>query len=508
MAAQRATVTQRITASRLYSHLACSHRVAMDVVGDPAQRDPVGPFLQLLWERGIAHERDVVSALGLPLTDLSMLSADEKEAATRAAIGRREPLIYSGRLSIDELLGEPDLLRLENGGYVAIDIKSGAGREGGDEGEEEGRPKKSYGVQIALYTDILGRMNISAGRYGYIRDVHNRELRYDLDRKLGPKSDSLWEIYLNARAELIATLEAPNLSLPALSSCCKQCVWSSACFATLKQSQDLTLIPELGRTARDAMRDEFPALKDLASANVERFIKGGQTRFRGVGARRLRRFHQRAALQLSREPAPYLTRAIEWPVAGTQLFLDIETDPMRDLCYLHGFVVRDGGDNSSERFHGVFMEDLSHGAERDAFADAMALVRQHPDAILVHYSKYERTHYRKLREKYPEVATEIEIEQLFAGPRALDLYEKVRTDSEWPTHDFSVKTLAKFCGFAWRDADPSGASSIEWFDQWARSGDPALRQRLLEYNEDDCRAMRVVLDAMREFAVSGGPGID
>ncbi len=145
-------------------------------------------------------------------------------------------------------------------------------------------------------------------------------------------------------------------------------------------------------------------------------------------------------------------------------------------------------------------------AECDAFADALALFRQYPDATVVHYSKYERTQYRKLQEKYPQVATRDEIDQLFAGPRALDLYEKVRADSEWPTHDLSIKSLAKFCGFAWRDADPSGASSIEWFDQWARGADPALRQRLLDYNEDDCRATRVVLDAMKGFEVR--PAVD
>jgi predicted RecB family nuclease len=34
-----------------------------------------------------------------------------------------------------------------------------------------------------------------------------------------------------------------------------------------------------------------------------------------------------------------------------------------------------------------------------------------------------------------------------------------------------------------------GAASIEWFDRWIKTGDPAIRQRILDYNEDDCRAM-------------------
>jgi uncharacterized protein len=66
-----------------------------------------------------------------------------------------------------------------------------------------------------------------------------------------------------------------------------------------------------------------------------------------------------------------------------------------------------------------------------------------------------------------------------------------------------VKTLAQYCGFEWRDENPSGAASIEWFHRYVTEGDPALKQRILDYNEDDCRAMRVVLDRMREMEVRG-----
>ena len=223
-----------------------------------------------------------------------------------------------------------------------------------------------------------------------------------------------------------------------------------------------------------------------------------------MGPASLRKFQRRAALQTAPRPKPYLVKPVDWPVAATELFFDIETDPMRDLCYLHGFVIREQGRTDEER------------------SSASSRTRPHPQpnvphsrrpwrvfaacgALVVHYSKYERTEYRKLARKYPEITTEAEIEALFARPRAFDLYcDVVRPASEWPTHDFSIKSLAKFCGFGWRDQDPSGASSIEWFDRWAKTGDPALRARLLEYNEDDCRAMRVVMDAMKGFAVRAG----
>jgi hypothetical protein len=71
--------------------------------------------------------------------------------------------------------GVPDLLRKEEGGYVAGDIKSGAGEEGGSE-VENGKPKVHYAVQVALYTDILEKLGRSSGRKPFIWDIHGAEL--------------------------------------------------------------------------------------------------------------------------------------------------------------------------------------------------------------------------------------------------------------------------------------------------------------------------------------------
>ena len=90
----------------------------------------------------------------------------------------------------------------------------------------------------------------------------------------------------------------------------------------------------------------------------------------------------------------------------------------------------------------------------------------------------------------------------FDKAHAVDLYhDVVESGSEWPTNNFSIKTLAKYLGFAWRDENPSGAASIEWYSRWEETRDPALRARLLAYNEDDCRATRVLLEGLRRLPV-------
>jgi len=492
-----------ITASMLYNHLVCPHRVAMDAFADPGTRDPVSPFIEMLWARGNKYEAQVAGTLGEPFVDLSALVGEDKEAATRAAIAAGERLIYNGRLSDGGLLGEPDLLRREGDGYVAIDIKSGAGEEGGGE-DEPGKLKTAYGVQIALYTDLLIRLGVASGRYGYILDVHGEEVRYDLDAPLSKRDaeDTVWSRYLEARLEVgRLLLHREPASRPALASVCKLCVWRSACLAAVRAADDLTLLPELGRAKRDALCAAFPTVHALAEAGVTRYVRGARTEFPGIGADTLTKLQARAALLVRPQSSPYFRERVALPPTGLELFFDIETDPLRELCYLHGFVVRERGDPTTERFVAFFAEPETPEAERDAFAAAWAFIEQHPEAALVYYSKYERTVYRALAEKYPEVCRREAVDALFASERAFDLYFDAVKKSEWPTTDYSVKTLAKYCGFAWRDTDPSGASSIQWFDEWVNTRDPAVKQRILDYNEDDCVAMRVVLDRMRGMRV-------
>jgi hypothetical protein len=113
----------------------------MDLFEDPAKRDPVNAFVELLWERGSVVERERIAGLDVEFVDLQTLTTQEKGCRTRETMAAGAPLIYGGRIEADDLLGEPDLLRKEGVGYVPGDIKSGAGEEGGDGADDEGHPK-------------------------------------------------------------------------------------------------------------------------------------------------------------------------------------------------------------------------------------------------------------------------------------------------------------------------------------------------------------------------------
>jgi predicted RecB family nuclease len=449
-----------VTASVLYNLVHCPQRVALDAFGAITARDDINPFVKLLWERGTLFEKETIAKLKQPFLDLSGFERDENERRTLEAMQRGEPLIYAGRISAANLVGAPDLLRKEAGGYVPGDIKSGAGEEGASD-DADGKPKIHYAVQLALYVDILERLGLSAGRHGFVWDIHGEEVAYDFTTPQGPrKPEPLWDEYQWALSEAQAILARTATPQAAYASVCKLCHWYNHCVEELTRLDDLTLIPFLGRPIRDAMQETVPTIGDLAASNPDAYVKGTKTAFKGLGADRLKLFHARATMLKHRD-----------------------------------------GRNDQEKFIHFFADGVTPEAERDAFAAAFAYFNGQADALIYYYSKYERTIYRKLQGKFPAVCSPEDIERLFDPSRAVDLYgDVVIKATEWPTRDHSIKTLAKYLGFTWRDTHPSGAASVEWFDRWCRDRDPAVKQRILEYNEDDCRATRVLLDGIRQLA--------
>ena len=410
----------------------------------------------------------------------------------------------AGEFSPKGCLGDPDLLRKQESGYVAGDIKSGSGEEGP---EDNSKPKVHYAVQLGLYTDILERKGLSAGRHAFVWDIHGREVPYDFQTPYGKRSPrTLWQDYEDALREAQAIISKSMATLPAFGAVCKLCHWYTACVKRLKETNDLTMIPELGRSKRDVMYGQRP---DRCPVREHRSGKLCKRRARACSPESdpIRSGNSTSARNSCRRKTVKHIRArpIVFPRHERELFFDIEVDPMRDICYLHGFVERLRCDNASEKFVSTFSEAATPEAEKKAFADAWHYIQECQPCTIYYYSKYERTIYRALQEKYPDVCSADDIEQLFDPGNAIDLYnDVVKKTTEWPTWDFSIKTLAKYLGFSWRDTHPSGAASIEWFHRWIELADPAIRQRILDYNEDDCRATRVLRDALENLPVIAG----
>lgn len=124
-----------------------------------------------------------------------------------------------------------------------------------------------------------------------------------------------------------------------------------------------------------------------------------------------------------------------------------------------------------------------------------------------HYTQAEDRCMRHLAKKHAgtEGVPSVDEVDAFLGSDAwVDLYPILTKSLVWPTDDHSLKSLAKYVRFMWRDTDPSGANSTLWYQ---KASDPNLSEderkrwqtRLLQYNEDDVQATAALVDFVDRF---------
>lgn len=98
------------------------------------------------------------------------------------------------------------------------------------------------------------------------------------------------------------------------------------------------------------------------------------------------------------------------------------------------------------------------------------------------------------------------VDALLASDQWVDMRDVVTTQVLTP-FGTGLKSLATYAGFTWRDDDPGGEQSLAWYELATVDPDEevraANRQRVLEYNDDDCRATR----HLRDWLEREGPSL-
>ena len=185
----------------------------------------------------------------------------------------------------------------------------------------------------------------------------------------------------------------------------------------------------------------------------------------------------------------------EWPAvpsADIEIDFDIEWD--RDgRIYQWGLRVRDGQDESTARYDpGVSFDPLDEAAEfelAERFADTLEahLLAAEADGRTVaiyHWTTPEVTRTRR----FPRVAALLE-------GRTVDLCAWMNKEFR-VRESFSLKDVAKNCGFSWGVEDAGGFMSLEKIARARGNGPDAAgaRQWCLDYNEADVAAQAAIRD--------------
>ncbi|MFH1896362.1 MAG: TM0106 family RecB-like putative nuclease [bacterium] len=492
-----------LTASKLQDYLVCPHRVWRDEFGPMGEKEKkVNPFVELLWEKGVWREREVIKNISsdqyLDLnTNETLKRRFEK---TLQAMGAGAPLIYQGVLHFENMIGIPDLLqKTSKGNYVPIDIKSARGYK--QAGTNTQKLKERYVVQLCMYVELLQKLGLTRQTHGYIYDSDNKLVLYEGGRLISRRNrKTCRQFYLETKQAVWELMNGWASNRPALTGDCALCPWSKSCLRWCKESSDLTNIFYLGRSKRKVLNQDLgiTTVKDAGQIDVEKEIKRRclhSDYLYGMGRKTLTAIKRRGGV-LTRGNGPLVYRKYSLPTAKYELFFDIEDDPTQSFVYLHGFWERGPG---GSRFVCFTAKESGQQSEKDAFKKAINYILSFPqeDISLYYYSGHEKTMYRKLQEMYPDVVSKEEIEKLFGRKNSIDLYSDIIYKSvDWPLSSYSLKEIASYLGFKWRDESPSGAESIIWYHEYLRSKDEKVLQRILDYNEDDCKATMVIKMAL------------
>ncbi|MFQ5935416.1 MAG: TM0106 family RecB-like putative nuclease [Acidiferrobacterales bacterium] len=473
-----------ITAQDLYNHTKCAHRVYLDANGDPAERAKANAFVRLLWEMGLQAELEYIQALGdvayENLQPLPLATACDRTAELMA--GSVE-LIFQGAIRAGHWVGRPDLLikrndassRLGNYYYEPVEIKAGRGWE-----KRDGKKiafKEHYAFQIMFYRKILERIQDYAPPLGRIINVDMETEQFD-----PTKFEQTFEAAL---AEVERLVGGEQISEPVLGSICHLCHWYPKCRRWVEGTGDPSGLYFVGKQKFDLKRVGLASIRDIAAMDVEDYVEAPK-KIPRMGKASLARIKKRAQVMLDGRPA--IRPGYAFPRRRHEIFFDIEDDPTRDLTYLFGLITRGGNHRGDFRYFLARTPGEEESTAR-AFWDFLSEV---DDAVFYVYSAKERVTLKRLMKRYTldEAVFNRYLEQEY------DLYtDLVVKHSDWPTYSYGIKQIAGLVGFKWRDPDPSGANSIVWYNALLNDQSrEQLLQRILDYNEDDCRAMMAIRD--------------
>jgi len=508
--------TLRLSASDLAGYLNCRHLTGLERAvarGELTRPRIWDPLLEVLWERGVRHEKDYVAHLterGFESVLIEGIDIDEASVeATLAAMRAGVPVIVQGALRLDNWAGRADVLRrvetpsaLGPWSYEAIDTKLARQTKGGTV------------LQLSLYSEMLGAMQ---GRMP--EHMHVVQPWTDFAPQSFRTAD-FGAFYRRIKASLEANVGGEDqTTYPDPVPTCDICTWRRDCDARRRADDHLSLVAGMSTSQmRELNGNGVATLAQLAVMPVPLAWKPE----RGSAAA-LERLREQARLQLaartSGEPVfellPFVPgfgfAQLPAPSPG-DIFLDFEGDPFvgeGGLEYLLGYHF--DGENG-RAYRGLW--GVTRAEEKAAFETfidfVMARWEVYPDLHIYHFGGYERAALTRLMGRY--ATREDELDTMLRGKLLVDLLTIVRQGIRAGVESYSIKKLEPLYGFE-RDTSLPDANlaltrvqtSLELDD--VEGMDSKDRAVVEAYNRDDCvstRRLRDWLEARRADLVAQG----
>lgn len=458
--------TPLVSASMFYKYEACPHWLWFDEFGDPKKKQKTPKFSEMLMQQGLLHEQDVISRRDY--IEVKGRGNAARFKTTLKLMQEGVDRIYHGVLKDGDMVGEPDILekktdRSSNFGayhYIAIDIKSAE------------KINDSHKYQLVFYGELLKKIQGVRPEDGCVLNGSHVLLCFSLREFEQQFHEALGEV----REILAGKKPAPYLS-----SGCKNSPWFKECIAYAEETMDVTLLYNLRQKTLDKLRAEgVKTVKDAVKMDVDELHDEKST---SMSRSTLERLALQAGALL--ENKHYIRRPYEFPKPAVEIFFDIEGDPLRQVEYLFGFLIREGADERYEYQLAEAPED-----EGKMWKEFLKWIEKLPDAYAVyHYGTYEKARISILEGHYGGSKALDRFRD-----RLIDLNEVVKKCVVFPLYFYGIKNIGQYIGFDRSKKIAGGAESVAYYEDWLTKKDRKKLDAILLYNEDDVVATRALKD--------------
>ncbi len=205
--------------------------------------------------------------------------------------------------------------------------------------------------------------------------------------------------------------------------------------------------------------------------------------------------------QAIREKKIFIHGSPWFDIPSPRIYFDIEGGLNKGSYYLIGALLEV---DKQTRYY-PFWSDDEH-SRICAFSEFLEFISKHHDLALLHYGSYETDALRSVNNLLPEKYALI---LKSAIERSVNILSLIRSRIYFPTFSNGLKDVGGSLGATWSEANSSGLQSLVWRYRWLVTREHVWKERLLQYNREDCDALRRVvhfLDSLNtRTAGAGGP---
>lgn len=187
---------------------------------------------------------------------------------------------------------------------------------------------------------------------------------------------------------------------------------------------------------------------------------------------------------------------------GVPTIIDVEGMPDKDFYYLVGLRFKSQGELTERTFWADSPED-----EREMWKNCLQTLKSIGNAQLVHYGAYETRFLRQMKKRYAFPPDDMEFIDRLAE-MSVNLVSCIYGSIYFPTYSNSLKEVGRHLGFNWDWSHASGASAVLLRKTWEFSAQGDIKNLLIAYNMDDCRATALVADALVQICAGGSSAPD